>query len=53
MDKDITERISYYLKKVAERGSVHPARKQPTAYRYRHERLMQYKKLMHDLITKA
>lgn len=52
MKKDITHRIAYYLKKVAEKGSVHPAKKQPLSYTYRNERLKIYKKLMHEQIEK-
>ncbi len=51
MNKPVTHRIAYYLKKVAEKGAVHPAKKQPRSYTYRHERLMAYKKLMHEAIT--
>ncbi|MED1907827.1 hypothetical protein ACOSZF_21745 [Cytobacillus firmus] len=53
MKKDLSHRIAYYLRKVAEKGSVHPARKQPAAYKYRNERLMLYKKLMHRKIKAA
>jgi hypothetical protein len=51
--KDVSHRIAYYLKKVAERGSIHPAKKQPVRFKYRHERLMAYKKLMHERIKEA
>jgi hypothetical protein len=51
MKKDVTHRIAYYLKKVAERSSHHPAKKLPAKYTYRHQRLMNYKKLMHELIN--
>lgn len=51
--KSLPERIAYYLRKVAERGSVHPAKKQPAAYKYRHQRLMLYKKLMHEQIERS
>jgi hypothetical protein len=50
--KTLPERIAYYLRKVAERGSIHPAKKQPAAYKYRHQRLMLYKKLMHEQIER-
>lgn len=50
MKRDVAHRISYYLKKVAEKGSVHPAKKQPRSYTFRSERLMIYKKLMHEAI---
>lgn len=53
MKKDITHRIAFYLKKVAEKGSIHPAKKLPRAYTYRHQRLMLYKKLMHQLIEEG
>jgi predicted transcriptional regulator len=48
--KHITHRIAYYLRKVAEKGSIHPSRKQPVRFKYRNERLMVYKKRMHELI---
>lgn len=51
--KDVIHRISYYLKKVAERTSIHPAKKPPRSHTYRHERLMLYKKLMHEEIKAA
>jgi hypothetical protein len=50
MKKDVTHRIAYYLKKVSERFSIHPAKKQPRAYTYRHQRLLKYKALMHAQI---
>lgn len=50
MKKDVTLRITYYLRKVAERGSIHPSKKLPVKYTYRHDRLMLYKKLMHQQI---
>jgi hypothetical protein len=52
-NKNVTHRIAYYLKKVAEKGSIHPAKKQPTRYKYRNERLALYKKLMHEKIKEA
>lgn len=45
--KDIASRISYYLKKVAERGSIHPSKAYPASQKYRGERLKLYKQLMH------
>ena len=48
--KSVVHRISYYTRKVAEKGSIHPAKKQPRAYTYRQERLKLYKKLMHEAI---
>lgn len=50
MKKDITHRIAYYTRKVAEKGSIHPAKKQPASFKYRNERLKHYKKLMHKQI---
>jgi hypothetical protein len=50
MSKDVVERIVYYTRKVAEKSSVHPAKKQPRAYTYRHQRLLKYKALMHEQI---
>ncbi|MEH7419274.1 hypothetical protein V7266_29020 [Neobacillus drentensis] len=52
MKKDITHRIAYYTKKIAEKGSIHPSKKQPRAYTYRSQRLMAYKRIMHELIAK-
>jgi hypothetical protein len=49
--KSIPHRISYYTKKVAEYGSIHPAKPKPRAYSYRHGRLMVYKKLLHKQIA--
>lgn len=48
--KSNVNRISYYTKKVAEYGSMHHSRKRN---RYRFNRLMAYKKLMHDQFNKA
>jgi hypothetical protein len=53
MKNDVTRRISYYLKKVNERMSHHPAKILPAKYTYRQERLIQYKKRMNELINKA
>ena len=50
MKKDVTQRIAYYTKKVAERTLHHPAKKLPMKFTFRNERLIVYKKLMHDLI---
>jgi hypothetical protein len=52
MNKQLVDRIAYYTRKIAEKGSIHPSKKQPRAYTYRNERLMVYKKLMHQLIEK-
>ncbi|MBS4191781.1 hypothetical protein KHA94_16445 [Bacillus sp. FJAT-49705] len=49
--KPISERIAFYTKKVAERFSVHPAKDMPRKYTFRHERLMAYKKRMHELFA--
>lgn len=51
--KSVADRIAYFLRKVAERTSVHPAKKQPRSFRYRSERLKLYKKLMHEQIEEA
>jgi len=48
--KDITHRIAYYLKKVNERMSHHPAKLLPAKFTHRNERLMLYKTLMHRQI---
>jgi hypothetical protein len=53
MNKNITYRIAYYTKKVAEFGSIHPSKKQPKSYTYRHKRLMSYKKLMSQKINQS
>lgn len=50
MKKDVTQRIAYYTRKVAERVSYHPANKLPLKFTYRNERLIVNKKLMHNLI---
>lgn len=51
--KSLSQRIAYYTKKVAEKGSIHPAKKQPASYKFRNERLQLYKKLMHKEIEIA
>jgi hypothetical protein len=48
--KTAVDRITYYLKKVAQKGSVHPSKKQPRSYTYRNERLRAYKAAMHVII---
>lgn len=53
MKKDVTHRISYYVRKVAQYGSVHPAKEPPAAFKYRHQRLRAYKKRMHELIEQG
>ena len=50
MEKTVQHRIAYYVKKVAEKGSVHPAKLPPRSHKYRHQRLMQYKAAMMKLI---
>jgi len=45
--KSVEKRISYYLKKVAEFGSIHFSKRRNP---YRYNRLMAYKKLMHEQI---
>lgn len=52
MVKSLTSRISFYTRKVAEKGSVHPSKKQPRNFKYRSERLKLYKRLMHEIIRK-
>lgn len=49
--KDITHRIAYYTRKVAERGSVHPAHLKPKSHTYRADRLLKYKAMMHEQIS--
>jgi hypothetical protein len=51
--KDVTHRIEYYTRKVAQYGSIHPAKKRPAAHTYRQQRLMAYKVRMHELIKEA
>lgn len=48
--KTIPQKIAYYTKKVTGYGSIHPAKVKPRAYRYRLERLMLYKQLLHKQI---
>jgi hypothetical protein len=49
--KTAIHRISYYTRKVAEKGSIHPAKKQPQSYTYRNARLLAYKAAMHVVIA--
>ena len=51
MKKDVNHRIAYYLKKVNQKMSVHPAKLPPRSHTFRQERLMLYKRLMHDQIA--
>lgn len=53
MNNEIVHRIHYYTRKVAERSSINRAEKLPRWYTSRHQRLMKYKKLMHDQVNKA
>lgn len=53
MTKGIAHRIAYYTKKVAEVSAVHPAKKPPNSFKYRQERLMLYKKVMHEQIDQV
>lgn len=51
--KDITQRIAYYTRKVKERALHHPAKVLPAKFTYRHDRLMCYKRLIHQQIKEA
>jgi hypothetical protein len=53
VEKGIEHRISYYTRKVAEKGSIHPAKKLPARYTFRADRLAYYKKRMHELIKEG
>jgi len=53
MKKSLAFRVSYYVKKVAERGAIHPAKKLPRSYKYRYQRLALYKKLLQREIIAA
>jgi hypothetical protein len=46
----MVNRIAYYTRKVAERGSIHPAHVKPNWYKGRANRLLKYKALMHKQI---
>lgn len=48
--KSIAHKIAYYTGKVAEYGSIHPAKAKPRSFRFRHNRLMTYKTLLHNKI---
>lgn len=50
--KPVVERIAYYTRKVAEKGSIHPSKAFPPSYKYRNDRLKLYKRLMHEQIKK-
>lgn len=45
----LVERIAYYTKKLAQFTAIHPSKPRNP---YRHDRLMLYKKLMHEQIEK-
>ena len=51
MSKSVSDRVAYYVKKVAQMGAVHPAMKKPRSHTYRHQRLMNYKDAMHKQIN--
>ncbi len=51
--KTIEARISYYVRKVAQRGAVNRAEKLPRKYTYRNERLQCYKRIMHRYIEEG
>ncbi|MGD7051400.1 hypothetical protein [Sutcliffiella horikoshii] len=53
MQKNITQRIAYYTEKVAQRATVSKADKLPKSYDSRSKRLMQYKRIMHQLIEEG
>ncbi|MGG3846707.1 hypothetical protein [Aeribacillus composti] len=43
--------IAYYTRKVAEQGAIHPTKRDGRWLR-RHKRLLKYKKLLHERISK-
>ncbi len=47
--KTSVDRIPYYLKKLSQYTGIHPSKRRNP---YRHDRLMVYKKLMHERIDK-
>ncbi|MCT8138607.1 hypothetical protein H1D32_13170 [Anaerobacillus sp. CMMVII] len=51
MRKTVADRVAYYVRKIAEKGAIHPAEKQPRSYKYRQQRLMAYKESMHKQIN--
>jgi hypothetical protein len=53
MNNEIVHRIHYYTRKVAERSSINRSEKLPRWSTSRHQRLMKYKKLLHDQINKS
>jgi hypothetical protein len=44
--KTIVNRVAYFTRKVKEKVSVHPAKVQPRAFKYRNQRLTLYKSLL-------
>jgi hypothetical protein len=50
MDKNV-KHIAYYTRKVAEQGAIHPTKRDERWLR-RHKRLLKYKKLLHERISK-
>jgi hypothetical protein len=53
VNKELIDRISYYTRKVAEKSSVSLAENHPKWFTYRNQRLMAYKRLMHNQIKQA
>lgn len=51
--KRVDERVSYYVRKCSERSKVNKADKLPKSYDSRSKRLMQYKRIMHQLIEEG
>ncbi|MDG5787802.1 hypothetical protein QA612_09850 [Evansella sp. AB-P1] len=51
MKKDVPQRIAYYTKKVAEKAAIHPAIKPPRSHKYRQQRLIKYKAMLHQQIS--
>src|SRR5690625_4058866 len=49
MNKPSVERINYYLRKVVQYGGINPSKRRNP---YRYDRLMLYKKLMHEQIDR-
>jgi len=50
--QSIDARIAYYTRKVAEYGSIHWD-KRPKRFKYRCDRLLDYKARMHELINES
>ena len=51
--KDVTHRIAYYTRKIAEKASIHPSKEYPRSYKYRNNRLIAYKAMMHKEIERV